>query len=359
MADLYDVQTSGIGGRNLPVWAAGVPHPVATLVNTGTVTLYVDQSPTAGTFGQPLSAGSTLLWDADRPLYAWTASGAGELLVADNTGLGFDAGAIAAQLNAQGLPLAIAQQINLAGVPAIDVPTSLLSATGTASGTAYTSPLINASRYQSLFLSWSDQPVGGYGGTDYRNITVTWYADSLQQILVDTANYFVSSTGPALPAVTSNLSGTLRVRAPYFTVGFSQVARNCTTALNVLGSYRPIQDDKLWLSNTVTNTNALGYLTASDDRTMLFGATTGGSPLTYTFWPAYQPGTYMVYTTASNAFDFKVFHILNNVAEMAKISIPGGNAANISELTLPQSQVQFSALIPASTTYRIALIRKP
>ena len=91
-----------------------------TLKNTGDNAIYVDSSniPNAAS-GFPLGAGSAMVWDANRPLYAYSELGS-TLLVSENAGNLFDSQAIAQSLVDSGLAAEIAQHIQVSGAPPIN-----------------------------------------------------------------------------------------------------------------------------------------------------------------------------------------------------------------------------------------------
>jgi hypothetical protein len=192
MADQYTVTDVGVSGRNTPVWRPGVPHEAATLINAGAVTVYLDENPSARTAGQPLSAGSSVLWDADRGLYAATAAGTtSTLVVSPNQGAGFDAGAVAAQLIDQGLAGDIADAISIAGAPPIDAPGMPHDAQqNVATGVApVTTGIIDIARYNFVEV-WVLESGVTTPNTTSRSVTLTWYADAAATIIVHSVVYY-------------------------------------------------------------------------------------------------------------------------------------------------------------------------
>lgn len=348
-----------VNTQGVAVYPGGYQSALMLLNNDVSTTAYVGESQVTCLPGQgfPLPARATLSWDAGRPLYLSCASGTVTVSVTPNQGSLYSPADIASQILQQGLAGAIASAINVAGVPAIDKPTVLLNlAAGMTSGTSYTSPTINCTGYQSLFLDWTDTPVGSYVGTDFRELTFSWYGDAALTIPVDADSYFVSSSAP-----NSGVSGSLRVRAPYLVVSVTSVARNASVNLGILGSYRPLQSDSLIFNNSIVPANSFPVLNVSpaQERMFLLGATSAGVATNYDYWPQFEPGQYTVFCTSNNAFNLLFFLIhYNSVAAWEQIAVPGGSGQLRSVLTIPHSQFRITANVPATTTYRIAFMRQ-
>jgi hypothetical protein len=219
-----------------------------TITNTGTATAYLDSDqPDSTTSGQPLSAGSSLTWSKDQPL--WTvAPVATTLVVSENTGAIFDAGAIAAQILAQGLASQIATAINVVGVPAIESATvlqSFSSVTALNANPGIGGSPIDCSRYQSLRVYCSETYAIGGAYPPPRPYTISWYADAAGTIPVgvDAFNVPTGTNAALVPAASAVVS--VPCRGPYFVLGAQSVSVGpSTVGAIVLGSYRPAQDLK-------------------------------------------------------------------------------------------------------------------
>ena len=142
MSTTIPLQASGV---TVPIYPSGRQDSV-TLYNAGDAVAFVDSQPQAAS-GYPLSPGSTLSWDAKRPLYAACAKGAPtSLLVTDNGGAVFDASAIAGQILSQGLAQSIASSILATGVQTVNNPVRIVDKSFTSPGpsTAGTQHVISA-----------------------------------------------------------------------------------------------------------------------------------------------------------------------------------------------------------------------
>lgn len=106
----------GITGP-VAIYPAGL-QSACTLKNVGDNDIYVDSQsiPVGIPAGFPLGKGSSMVWDAERPLFASSPLGS-ELLISENSGNLFDAQAIAAEITAGNLAQEIAQQVSLYGAP--------------------------------------------------------------------------------------------------------------------------------------------------------------------------------------------------------------------------------------------------
>jgi hypothetical protein len=208
-----------------------------TVLNTGSATAYLtDQAPDSTTDGQPLSAGSSLTWTKGQPLWVIGPSST-TLVVSENTGPIFDAGAIAAQILAQGLAGQIATAINVIGVPAIESATvleqfSVVTPAGFSPGLA--GPAIDCSRYQSLRIYCSE--TYGIGGAypPPRPYSITWYADAGGTIPVGEDAFNVPTGTNGLVAAASAVVS-VPCRGPYFTINSQSVSVGPSTS----GVHRP------------------------------------------------------------------------------------------------------------------------
>ena len=140
--------TVAIAGRTV-IYPSGLQSAL-TLKNVGAETVYLDSQANVNTGGFPLGVNSSMVWDANRPLYAY--AGNGQLLVSENSGNLFDAQAVAAEIIAGGLAGDIAAQIALNGAPPIDQPVLLYSNNSLGVGTW--SPVLNEDvrKYQSIWV---------------------------------------------------------------------------------------------------------------------------------------------------------------------------------------------------------------
>lgn len=100
-----------------PIYPAALQTAI-TIKNTGTETVYLSPSPIPSLgVGLALGVGSSIIWDAKNPLYAYAT--AGILTIVENSGNLFDAQAIAVEILAGGLAQDIANSISITGAPTI------------------------------------------------------------------------------------------------------------------------------------------------------------------------------------------------------------------------------------------------
>lgn len=231
MSTPYTIGPNGpnFGSAFQAVLPAGKPHDPVTIYNTGQATVYLDaeNQPQDTTGGSPLTAGSTLPWDKDLPLYAYCPTST-TLILSENGQIPFDAGAIAAQIITQGLATQIANAINVVGIPPIDRYT-ILDTSPALSGNGYASAPINSSGYQSIQMVWQN---GGSRIVPGR-VSLQWYADAGLTL----ANFlgfdeFIVGTGSITQFTTA-------VRGAYFQIVIDNAGADTGSGvLKTFGSYK-------------------------------------------------------------------------------------------------------------------------
>jgi len=140
------------------IWsnASGIPHPVL-LTNRGPGRLILgdDVAQVDQLSGYELGPSSAIQWDAGRRLFARCPVGeSAQLVILENAGSIFDAGAIASNLITQGLPEAIAGSIYTTGAPTVDKPRALTHATGPCDGTTQYYGAYDTSSLRSIQWCW-------------------------------------------------------------------------------------------------------------------------------------------------------------------------------------------------------------
>lgn len=193
------------------------------MINLSTsVIIYVDQTPQAtSTQGFPLNPGATLPWPAATPLYAACQSTATLQLVDAPVGY-FD-------------PSSLATAINLVGVPAVDQPTTIYASTQSvaSNGTVAGSGLINVSRYQSVFMSFTE--AGATSGLTTRDIMLSWYADAAGAILLA-----VETVQMATYLASAQIQRPVRGAYLAITAGTSTTVTSDSLTWTVVGSLRTV-----------------------------------------------------------------------------------------------------------------------
>lgn len=100
------------------VFERGDLNSGVTVKNTGTVAVYLVQSPNAGQeYGYALSPGSSVVWQAGTPLFV--SGTGGTVFITSNTGSLFDSDALATAIIRGGLADEIARRISVEGAPPI------------------------------------------------------------------------------------------------------------------------------------------------------------------------------------------------------------------------------------------------
>lgn len=219
------------GSAGTAIFQPGRRHGLVSIYNTGSATVYLDNEnqQVDPTDGIPLTAGSSIPWDEDLPLYAACPTQT-TIVVSSNTAIPFDSGAIAAQIIDQGLAQQIADAIKITGAPPIDNFQLLLS-TGLI-GTSYVSAVLDVSSFQSLSLTFSNGFPSDYAaGT----IAIGWYNEnanpaspSTNRLGVDTfyvgtggfteASFPVRGSRAIIFAQASSGTGQIRAYASYKTI---------------------------------------------------------------------------------------------------------------------------------------------
>lgn len=163
-----------VGGRGQALIKPGQYRNSFTIYNIGSTTVYLntDTQPTGPTDGAPLSPGSVVPWDSGASLYAVCPT-AGSIFVSDNSGVPFDAGAIAEQILDQGLAQDIANAISITGTPPID-NLSVINDSGLfGGGSGYVSAPVSAAGWQSIAMTFSN---GFPTRINPGRVSVQWYA---------------------------------------------------------------------------------------------------------------------------------------------------------------------------------------
>lgn len=323
------------------------PTPVS-VINTGAVTVYLDDEPqTDVSRGRPLGPGSTVVWEANSPLWLIAESAAGEVRISDSAGAMFDAGAIAAQILGQGLAGEIASAISLSGVPVIDAPVELHSSSQSpATGvTGVSTPIIDVARYQSVMLTTLEinsgtPPVG------IRPMTVQWFADAAGTQVLALETF-------AAPIAAGLVEAHLPVRGAYMRInpaGATTGAGTVTLTLDVFGSYRAVARSRMRIvpaglagsSGAVASGDLGAYGAFVLSTNLAAAAAVVDYPISYA-----GPATFHATTTATTTGNFVQF-IVSTVGSGRRIGslfIPAGppTAANMS-IVLPREPVSVTVI---------------
>lgn len=226
----------------------------ASITNTGAATAYLDTEQQATpTTGVPLSAGSTVIWQAGRPLWV-TAPAATSLTITENSGAIFDAGAVASQILSQGLAGDIAQQINGLGVPSVDAPITLLDIAGGLDGGTVQCPQpglgsIDCSTFASLQWTWQEQDQAT-NGTPWGTCLIGfhWYApDGVTCVGRDHIRVMGDN---GFSAEMTESYGRVQVRGPRLVITVQTFPLlNATFTFQVTASLRNVTRNSTWLGH--------------------------------------------------------------------------------------------------------------
>jgi hypothetical protein len=288
--------------------------------------IYLDDTPQmpGNPTGLPLHPGAQITWESGRECYAICATGlTAQLLTSPAAGGYFDPYTLATNiltLAPGGLTLAqqIANAINVVGVPAIDRMTVLYDDTRVVvagAGVNYI-PILDVSAYQSLFVYIADTPTAAYTGTAVRKWNAQWM-DPAGAFLLDVPRYSIANASGQMQA-------RLRTRGPGLLLFAPGVARDSTVNVMIIGSYRSLTSESIYMSNSsVAFANVLNA-SGVDSRLNVFSysGTTGGAG-TFSDAPDFLVGDFDLYYATSAATTLYIRE-LNTGAELYKWTIAAG-----------------------------------
>lgn len=213
-------------GLSTPIYPSGNQEAV-TLKNVGAETIYVDNAPipVGSGAGLPLGSGSSMIWDANKPLYAAAPlTGNGQLLVIENSGNLFDAQAVAVEIINAGLAQDIAQQIAITGAPPID-PLDLLYDISIPS--TYPLPINNSLtnlKYRTLLVNITDEGTT-QDANEYGQLTFSFSGAKQYRFQI-----------PSGPTWVPNFL-VVPVLGPSCNINYVPVSGSGNVAINIRGSY--------------------------------------------------------------------------------------------------------------------------
>lgn len=245
------------------------------------------------------------------------------------------------------------------GIPPIDSPTFVAGTQGqlVASGNVVQlgASYLDVSRYQSLVFSWTDFASLAYTGTDARSITFTWYSSNGGTI-IDSVTYQCQVYRIGVVLV-PGLQGVLRCRGPWLGISGGSVARDSSITAVTYGSYRNVQNDKLWIQPQAVYANALPTTRIVPGlRQIAFNAGGFGAAGTYSISPAFQPGDYNVYANTTPAATL-ILARQNDQQEFYKLGPTTAGTPTYGTVSLPGVPVTLSLTLTAATTFNLVLTR--
>lgn len=353
-----------------PTWAIGSAYPTTifrrqqkqtayNVYNIGSNDVYIDDSPQAPNTvsGVPLHPGAQLTWEAGRECYAICATGlSSTLLTSPAAGGYFDPYTLATNiltLAPSGLTLAqqIANELNLVGVPPIDRMAVLyqdVRVVTTPNPINYV-PTLDVSAYPSVFIYIYDQPTAAYTGTAIRPMTIQW-EDPSGVNLMDVRRYDMSNANGSVQAH-------LRCRGSKMLLFGNPVGRNSTVGITILGSYKPLPAESIYMQNGIVYAGAIAP-TVFDPTTNIFSysGVTGGAA-TYSAAPDFLVGDYNLYFSTTQNCTLQI-RDANSLNDLYKFSTVAGTPTLVPvPLHLGPMTYEVALTVPVATAYNIAFSR--
>lgn len=214
-----------------------------TVYNAGPINVQLTEDVNGTSTGFPLQPGSSIVWDAGRPLNAYVqtgVAGTAVLVVLDNGGQISNPTAIANALLTAGLATAIGNAISITGAPPINVFDQFATLQFTSSGANFTSVIYDVSKYQSVNFFLGDA-AGAFGSPLPRRVDLQWL-DSTGTIplALDTVWLTDTNNNPS-GTIAVNTQGRVPTRSGKLRVIMYTTARTGTTCQIFLqGSYRTV-----------------------------------------------------------------------------------------------------------------------
>lgn len=348
----YQIGTDAFRPEFRGYMSGSYPSPVS-VINTGSVTVYLDDEPqTDVSRGRPLGPGSTVVWEANTPLWLIAESAAGEVRISDSSGAMFDAGAIASQILGQGLAGEIASAISLSGVPVIDAPAELHTGTQTpATGVSgVSSPIIDVARYQSVMLTTLEMN-SGTPPVGVRLFTVQWFADAAGAQVLALETF-------AAPISAGLVEAHLPVRGAFMRInpaGATTGAGVATLSVTVYGSYRAVVRPRMRIVPSGLSGSS-GAVAAGDQgayggfvmsANVAVGATVVDYPVSYAGLATFHATTM---STTTNSFVQFILTAVGSGRRLASLFIPAGPpSAQNTSVVLPREPVAVTVINSTAT----------
>lgn len=334
----------------------------ATVKNVGSQIAYLGTDSTVTPVnGYALSAGSSVIWDAQRPLWGLAEpAGPTTVSVYENIGNLFDASAIAQALLSGGLANQIASAISISGAPPIDVNAILLDTTlaCTAAGSV-TTAAIDVTKYQSVTLWIQDAgQLMPLGANRNRAVYLVW---STPGASLGSEAFGLTDQGSAVTSVPTYGLYRAPVRGATLQVAvYGNGLGNSNVRLIVVGSYKALSKSTYMLSEgqfqLVTGTGAPANVLGSAEQ----GFASVALPPTFTTGDFFVPlpsrsGTALLQIRNITTLTNLVFQLFNAAGgRLMPATTLGANAVQYQTLTLPPNglvaRFTVASAIPAGTT---------
>jgi hypothetical protein len=250
-------------GHGAALYLPNRRHPAVMIANTGATTIFVnDKDPLRDpSAGQPLTAGSSLGWDADRSLYM-TCPTSGTVTITENGGTLMDAGAIASQIINQGLAQDIADAIYITGTPPVDKYTQLDSSGNIPPASGYDTPWLDVSGYQSIVINFNNSFSGG-AALNPGTLIVEWNADAFGAVTLA----FDQATAGSSIIAGDYTTWILPVKGPFVQVRVISASGGAGASMRIYGSYKAVSKSSFTapndgsVSGTVEGSEVAGFAT--------------------------------------------------------------------------------------------------
>lgn len=356
MSQDYVVGPRGPGGtfnagHGAAIYLPHRKHPPIMIQNTGTATVFANNEDpiSAPSPGQPISAGSMLSWDKDRPLYV-TCATSSTITITENTGTLVDIGSLSSQisvaLTAGGLASAIAANIKISGAPPIDNFQSIgIFAQTVSNGSA--SPVLDMRGFQSLFVGLTNT-----GNMIQGQFLVFWYAEQAAINVIELDSIYIG--------VGFNTQFSMAAKGPWCQINVA--ASSGSAVMSPYGSYKSLVNNSYGAQGAGANFGTVELTGTADVQT--WSGVIPINTLTWVWSPDVVAGHNKLSFRTIGASNFSYFvRPPNNVGSVttyaATAGTPSATAMVYDDLLLPPAPLEINVnnlSTTATLTFRATLV---